>query len=71
MPRRSHIRAKRPLAVPFIALISLSHNSTCRWPAKPDALLRRTDRGGQYTSEQFPRLMADHMAEERHVTQPL
>lgn len=27
---------------------------------KPDALLHRSDRGSQYTSEQFQRLMADH-----------
>jgi putative transposase len=27
---------------------------------KPDALLRHSDRGSQYTSEQFQRLMADH-----------
>ncbi len=27
---------------------------------KPDALLHHSDRGSQYTSEQFQRLMADH-----------
>ena len=27
---------------------------------KPDALLHHSDRGSQYTSEQFHRLMADH-----------
>ncbi|WP_441351622.1 MULTISPECIES: IS3 family transposase [unclassified Tardiphaga] len=27
---------------------------------QPDALLHHSDRGGQYTSEQFQRLMADH-----------
>jgi putative transposase len=27
---------------------------------KPDALLHHCDRGSQYTSEQFQRLMADH-----------
>jgi transposase InsO family protein len=27
---------------------------------KPDALLRHSDRGSRYTSEQFRRLMADH-----------
>jgi putative transposase len=27
---------------------------------RPDALLHRSDRGSQYTSEQFQRLMADH-----------
>jgi putative transposase len=27
---------------------------------KPDALLHRSDRDGQYTSEQFQKLMADH-----------
>jgi putative transposase len=27
---------------------------------KPDNLLHRSDRGSQYTSEQFQRLMADH-----------
>ena len=27
---------------------------------KPDALLHYSDRGSQYTSEQFQRLMADH-----------
>jgi putative transposase len=29
---------------------------------KPDALLHHSDRGSQYTSEQFQRLMADHGA---------
>jgi transposase InsO family protein len=28
--------------------------------SKPDALLHHSDRGSQYTSEQFQRLMADH-----------
>ncbi len=27
---------------------------------KPDALLHHSDRGSQYTSEQFQKLMADH-----------
>ena len=27
---------------------------------EPDALLHHSDRGSQYTSEQFQRLMADH-----------
>jgi putative transposase len=27
---------------------------------RPDALLHHSDRGSQYTSEQFQRLMADH-----------
>src|SRR3954465_4294052 len=27
---------------------------------KPDALLHHSDRGSQYTNEQFQRLMADH-----------
>jgi putative transposase len=27
---------------------------------KPDALLHHSDRGRQYTSKQFQRLMADH-----------
>ena len=27
---------------------------------KPDALLHHSDRGSQYTSEQFQRLMTDH-----------
>ncbi len=27
---------------------------------KPDALMHHSDRGSQYTSEQFQRLMADH-----------
>jgi len=27
---------------------------------KPDALLHHSDRGSQYTSEQFQRLMVDH-----------
>src|SRR6516225_4713411 len=27
---------------------------------KPDALLHHSDRGSQYTSDQFQRLMADH-----------
>jgi len=29
---------------------------------KPDALLHHSDRGSQYTSEQFQKLMADHGA---------
>jgi putative transposase len=29
-------------------------------PGKPDALLHHSDRGSQYTSEQFQRLMANH-----------
>jgi putative transposase len=29
-------------------------------PQLPDALLHHSDRGSQYTSEQFLRLMADH-----------
>ena len=33
--------------------------STRRW-SKPDALLHHSDRGSQYTSEQFQRLLADH-----------
>jgi putative transposase len=29
-------------------------------PGKPNALLHHSDRGSQYTSEQFQKLMADH-----------
>ena len=38
-------------------------SSTCSrgvWCGKPDALLHHSDRGSQYTSEQFQRLLADH-----------
>jgi transposase InsO family protein len=31
-----------------------------RGRTKPDALLHHSDRGSQYTSEQFQKLMADH-----------
>ncbi len=31
-----------------------------RGRGKPDALLHHSDRGSQYTSEQFQRLLADH-----------
>jgi len=30
------------------------------WRGKPDALIHHSDRGSQYTSDQFQRLMADH-----------
>ena len=30
------------------------------WRGKPDALLHHSDRGSQYTSEPFQRLMADN-----------
>jgi putative transposase len=41
-----------------------AHSSPMPWwwrrRGKPDALLHHSDRGSQYTSEQFQRLMADH-----------
>ena len=34
---------------------------------KPDALLHHSDRGSQYTSDQFQKLMADHGSPSRKV----
>jgi transposase InsO family protein len=39
-----------------------SKNSASAHIDRPDALLHHPDRGSQYTSEQFRRLMADHGA---------
>jgi len=39
------------------ALISGRLEARC---GKPDALVHHSDRGSQYSSEQFQRLMADH-----------
>jgi transposase InsO family protein len=38
----------------------LSDGDLATAQAKPDALLHHLDRGNQYSSEQFQRLMADH-----------
>jgi putative transposase len=38
----------------------LLDSGLARRRGKPDALLHHSDRGSQYTSEQFQRLMADH-----------
>jgi hypothetical protein len=38
--------------------LSLDSHLDCR--AAPDALLHHSDRGSQYTSDQFQRLMADN-----------